>query len=477
MNDKIRIRKCLNALIILTMVFTMMVPMSLPANAATPKFEASAKVKAKKGAVIRKTAADKGKALKKVKRNSKLIVYKEVFTSKKDTKAVHRWYYVASGKTKGYIRSDKIKITKYRYNKAKTTDYLYYRVGVGRKMKRKGMFKKGAAVTVVHPAYQKGSKEKWYKVKVGKKYYYSCATWIKFTNVSTKKKTNNTSAENSSGNSSSSGSTSTNPTSVETKGAYTGKFPTLRLKKTNAQAIADGVVWAKWIAADNRFHYGYGKHAHHNGCYFCGTQYQKKNKGINLYNYSYCCNPFVGAFWAHGAGDATALRMCRDCDSWDFGTGKGSYHKSKLFDNLGHPAKSKLKVGDVLCCGYHAAVYIGNGMIAESSGGDDNVVGSSKWNNSTRITKLTDSRYKDFPRAYRYKGSVDVDRNIEEGEVSARVRDLKKFLNWYGYNLEVNKVFNENTTKAVVSFQKANGLVPDGIVGELTIAKMKEVKK
>ena len=96
-----------------------------------------------------------------------------------------------------------------------------------------------------------------------------------------------------------------NPPSPDKK-EYTGKYPTWRLKKTNAQVIADTVKWAKWIAGDNRFHYGYGEHAHHNGCYFCGTQGAKRGHGIVDPDFKYCCNPFVGEAWAHGGGDATA---------------------------------------------------------------------------------------------------------------------------------------------------------------------------
>lgn len=179
MNKGRALRKIINVMVIAAMVLTMVVPAAMPSDAASPKLQASAYVKVKKGAVIRKSVSLKGKTVKKLKYNSKLIIYHEVFTSKTNPKAVNKWYYVASGSKRGFIRSDMVKNVKYTTKKAYTTDDLYYRVGVGKKMKRKGMFKKGASVNVVIPAYLKGSKEKWYKVKVGKNYYYSCATWIK----------------------------------------------------------------------------------------------------------------------------------------------------------------------------------------------------------------------------------------------------------------------------------------------------------
>ena len=62
---------------------------------------------------------------------------------------------------------------------------------------------------------------------------------------------------------------------------YTGELPTTKLIKTNAEAIADTVKWAVWIAGDNRFHYGGPRdsnyNGHKNGCYFCGTNLKIKH--------------------------------------------------------------------------------------------------------------------------------------------------------------------------------------------------------
>ena len=132
---------------------------------------------------------------------------------------------------------------------------------------------------------------------------------------------------------------------------------------------------------------------------------------------------------------------------------------------------------DVLCNGNHVVIYVGDGKIAEASGGDDNVPNSKEWNDSIHVTTLTDGRYKNLPRAYRYNGNVNVTRPIEEGEVSDRVKDLQNFLNWYGNKLTVDGIFGAGTTKAVKAFQKAQNLSQDGIVGQKTIDAMKKVKK
>lgn len=279
----------------------------------------------------------------------------------------------------------------------------------------------------------------------------------------------------------------------ETKKKYEGKIPTLILKKTNEQVIEDTILWAKWIAGDNRFHYGYtNKHgssdsskwdpnAHHNGCFFCGTNTDKggrSKKGIVDYKRTYCCNPFVGAAWAHGGCVPKALNLCQHGGSWNFEKGSG-YDTSDLFKKMGHPKKSKLKAGDVLCNSYHVALYIGGGKIAEASGGDDNVKNSTRWNNSIRITSLTDSRYKSFTRVYRFKSSVNKSMSIRHGEISDRVSKWQAFLDWY-FNGKVgnpDRYFGDNTLKWTKKFQKEVGLLSDGIVGKETIDKAKNVEK
>ena len=269
---------------------------------------------------------------------------------------------------------------------------------------------------------------------------------------------------------------------------YSGTLPSLTLKKSNAEVINDAVKWAVWIAGDNTFHYGYTNksktiNAHHNGCYFCKTNTDKggrSKKGIVDYKHTYCCNPFVHAAWAHGGCVPKALEICEAASSWDFVKGKG-YDASKLFDNLGHPAQSKLKKGDVLCRDTHVALYIGNGKIAEASGGDDNKKGSTKWNNSIRVRTLTSDNYRNFPRVHRFNSSVNATMVIRHGEVSERVKQWQMFLNWYfdGKVGTPDGYFGDNTLKWTKKFQeevigKGQG---DGLVGNKTLTAAKTVKK
>ena len=261
---------------------------------------------------------------------------------------------------------------------------------------------------------------------------------------------------------------------------YSGTIPSIRLKKTNAEVIADAVTWAKKIAKNNDFHYGKGKHAHHNGCYYCGTQPKsKKNSGIKKWETTYCCNPFVGAAWAHGGCVPKALELCQKGSSWDYSKGQG-YDKSSLFKKVGNPYKIKMKKGDVICGDAHVMLYVGDGYVVHAGYEDDNVVNSAKWKKSICKEKLKDSwhyKHKAISRVYRFISSVDKEMPIRRGEYSKRVRDLQSFLNWYGFKLKVTGFYNESSFKAVKKFQKAVGLPSTGEVDKKTLAKMKEVVK
>ena len=277
----------------------------------------------------------------------------------------------------------------------------------------------------------------------------------------------------------------------DSSGTYQGEFPSTKLDKTNAQVIEDNIKFLRWICRDNSFHYGYtNKHgssdpddwspnAHHNGCYFCGTNVDhggRSKKGIKDFKKTYCCNPLIGAAWAHGGCVPKAMELCRKGSSWDYHKGAG-YDKSSLFKNLGHPTKSKLKPGDVLCSDGHVAEYIGDGKIAEAHGGDDNVKGSKRWNNSIHITELTDNRYEGFKRVHRYTGSVNKKCCMYHGEVGRRVELLQNFLKWYGYDIKVDGLFGDQTRKAVKSFQQIAGVSVDAVVGPNTIRAMKAARR
>ena len=257
--------------------------------------------------------------------------------------------------------------------------------------------------------------------------------------------------------------------SQPTTNGYQGTIPSIHVTKSVQQVINDSIKWGKLIASDNSFHYGHGKDAHHNGCYFCGTQPSiKKKSGIKDWQKTYCCNPFVHACFAHGGLVPAMLSKCAKGSSYGFAKNEG-YATSNLFKRV-----YNLQAGDVLCSDSHVALYIGNGKVVQASGGDDNVPYSTSWNKSISV-----GTWKGYKRVYRLVKGVDADVAIRFGEYSDRVKQIQKFLNWYyGKNvLTEDGIFGEGTLKYVKAFQTAQRITADGIIGNGTLAKMKGARK
>jgi len=168
-------------------------------------------------------------------------------------------------------------------------------------------------------------------------------------------------------------------------------------KSTRKEQINAAVAWAVRIAKDNSFTYGSGNGAHHNGCYFCGTNYGPKKymKPSKKYKKTYCCNPFVHAAYAHGAQNPKMLEGCRRANG--IGMEKSTFYKFKCWKCVGKPAYKKLQKGDVLVRSDHVAMYVGGGKLAEASGGG--------WTaGSIAVKKMSKSRYNGFSYVMRYTG-------------------------------------------------------------------------
>ena len=152
------------------------------------------------------------------------------------------------------------------------------------------------------------------------------------------------------------------------------RFKVFEEEMTNEDAIDAAVQWGIDIANDNSFTYGTGKRSHRYGCYFCQTNVgpRKNLKGKSLVNghsyaKTYCCNPFVHACYAHGAGDPNMLAACRD--GHGIAMTKKSFTRYGHWKSMGKLSKSSLKKGDVLVRSGHVSMYIGDGKIVHAAGG------------------------------------------------------------------------------------------------------------
>lgn len=172
------------------------------------------------------------------------------------------------------------------------------------------------------------------------------------------------------------------------------------MKMTEAQKA---VNWAVATARDNSFTYGEGSRAHNYGCYYCGTNISGKKhaKKGTRWDKTYCCNPFIHAAYAHGAGNKNMLKACKA------GGGGGmtphSWTRYGCWKTVGKckevPYKS-LRAGDVIISAHnpnHVWMYVGRGHLVEASGEG---WGANTIAHKGGAKKKYNSKYKNNPTAY-----------------------------------------------------------------------------
>lgn len=202
---------------------------------------------AKTASVIRASASVSSAQVKTLSKGKKFSIKAEYFTAKKSMKAKYKWYYISS--YKGYIRSDLVKYADSVTVSGKTTAAVNIRTGAGWSYAKKTVYKKGKSVKVVLTAYDRNG-EKWYKIKVGSKYYYVIARYVKLSSTSsTASSSKSTSSSSSSKSSSSSSSTST----TSFKGfpsSYTKKLAALKKAhpKWEFVAVNTGLDWSDAVS-------------------------------------------------------------------------------------------------------------------------------------------------------------------------------------------------------------------------------------
>lgn len=179
------------------------------------------------------------------------------------------------------------------------------------------------------------------------------------------------------------------------------------------------VNWAIDIANDDTFNYGAKPIANAIGCYFCGTNdkkvknaKRKKMKDPERYEKTYVCMTFVGAAYAHGAGDPEILDQCQKrrmtlYETNDNFTQFSCWMKIGLCKDL---SITDLQPGDVLIKwsdnndnNGHACMYIGGDDLVEASGGGWSAksIGVKKGVASARLASLSNSS-KNYVMRYRH---------------------------------------------------------------------------
>lgn len=189
-------RKTRKAVIVTALVLLIALVCSLSDAYAAGVADATGKVNAPKGVVLRASASNKGRRVATLNNNSNLILKKEVFTKRSSSAKKNRWYLVrtSSGKT-GYIRSDKVKNISYTITKATAKGKVFCRKGAGNAQTYKSKYTAGKTINIVLTAKAAGSKKTWYKVKKGSKYYFISSNNVKIGAAAAKKTTTTATAK------------------------------------------------------------------------------------------------------------------------------------------------------------------------------------------------------------------------------------------------------------------------------------------
>ncbi|MBV7412490.1 peptidoglycan-binding protein [Dermabacteraceae bacterium TAE3-ERU27] len=110
----------------------------------------------------------------------------------------------------------------------------------------------------------------------------------------------------------------------------------------------------------------------------------------------------------------------------------------------------------------------------------DGVVGKNTWSaldNGKQIVKSTPAPAPEARQAEAPAAPAAETPRLRRGHVSAHVRTLQEKLNNYGASLRVDGAFGSATYRAVRSFQSANSLTVDGIVGPNTWSALENGKQ
>lgn len=166
------------------MIAAVVIFTALPLLGAAPDLRASAASVTASGKIsdndvnLRSKASTSSDVVTTLKKSTKLTIYSEVFTTKSSTSATDRWYYVDTGKKKGYVRADLVSDIKYASIDAVTNDELNYRTGPATTFKKLGAVMIDTPVKLTLTASKSGSSETWYRASVNGKIAYISAAYV-----------------------------------------------------------------------------------------------------------------------------------------------------------------------------------------------------------------------------------------------------------------------------------------------------------
>lgn len=226
------------------------------------------------------------------------------------------------------------------------------------------------------------------------------------------------------------------------------------------------------------------------------ANYTKYGKWIGA-NGDYWCASFISWIFYKAFGDALGKKILCGAYSPACETIRQNFIKADRYDKTP-------KVGDVIFftgTRHRGANHIG--YVYKVSGGRVYTIEGNTSNGTTVVDNGGYVCYKDYSLSYSrilgygrpkydeeavasttkkaYSGTFPTLPSrgfFQKGDKGTQVRNLQKFLNFYGnYNLTVDGDFGGNTEAAVRNFQSNENLVVDGKFGKKSLEEAKTIKK
>lgn len=254
------------------------------------------------------------------------------------------------------------------------------------------------------------------------------------------------------------------PTPVITKKTYSGAFPDWVLLSGNIIATtARKLAYGKGVKK-NTYTYGKGK-ATAAFTSAINKVFPKRSGWSKQCQEGASCD----------VGVATVLRYSGASTSIPRGLSEQVpfLKKSGRFKDMKVSSTKNFKPGDVGIylnkkSGGHIWINIDDNTIAESNH-------TAKYFLHLIARKYTNSGKKYFAC---FRMVVPIRKFMQRGDTGSEIIKLQKFLTWAGYNCGlIDGDFGARTEAALKLFQTKNGLKSDGIFGELSLKKAKEIKK
>lgn len=244
------------------------------------------------------------------------------------------------------------------------------------------------------------------------------------------------------------------------KKGYSGSFPDMVIHSRNyIQQVAKELAYPKGTA-QKTYSYQNGKPKE------AFTKAIKKVYGTVYYKWSKQCR--MGASCDVFVG--TVMRYSGCDPKWARGLsgqyGKTPAHTTQVND---------IKAGDMLYYkqgkGGHTRIVVDIDGTLYNCEANHNKNGGQYGHIGSKSTKPKNVSYLHIFRV------TSAFRSLQKGDKGSEVMKWEKFLKWCGYDLPVDGYFGDKTVSATKDFQSKHNLENDGIAGNKTIAKAKEIKR